>query len=336
MKLRFALVGCGKIGVRHAVQMQRVGALVACADVDELMAKSIADQYDIAYFLSAEELFEAVKGKADVVAICTPNYLHAAQSIAAMKAGFHVLCEKPMALTTADGRQMMDVAQQYDRLLMVVKQNRFNAPVVAVKQLLEQEKLGAISSVQLNCFWNRNDAYYNESYWRGKKQKDGGILYTQFSHFIDLVGWFFGDVSIVAAIGDNKLHHTSIEIDDVVALVGYLKKNIVFTMHATINAHANNMEGSLTIFGAKGTVKIGGAYLNKIEYHSIEGVLLSEAEQSQPNDYGSYQGSMSNHDKVYDNLCAVLNNAALPYNSLDDSLNAVAIIESIHKSLQKV
>jgi predicted dehydrogenase len=149
----------------------------------------------------------------DVVSVCTPNGLHAEHSISILKAGHHVLCEKPMALFVNDCSSMITAAERANRRLFIVKQNRFNPPVEAVKALIDQGKLGKLYSVQLNCFWNRNNEYYQNS-WKGTRDLDGGTLYTQFSHFIDLLYWFIGDVETVSATTGNFHHQGLIEFED--------------------------------------------------------------------------------------------------------------------------
>ncbi len=163
-------------------------------------------------FLRWDELLQKAK-EVDVVAVCSPNGLHAQHTIAALQAGFHVLCEKPMALTVQDCGEMINAAERANKRLFIVKQNRFNPPIVAVKQLIEENRLGAIYSVQLNCFWNRNEEYYKNS-WKGTKDMDGGTLFTQFSHFIDLLYWMIGDVKEAHGYAGNFGHKDMIEFED--------------------------------------------------------------------------------------------------------------------------
>lgn len=267
----------------------------------------------------------------DVIVICTPNGLHAEHTIAALNGGFHVLCEKPMAITTRDCKEMIQAAEQFDKRLFIVKQNRFNPPVVAVKQAIDKGKLGKIYSIQLNCFWNRDEAYYTNS-WKGTKELDGGTLFTQFSHFIDLLYWMFGDVKKVHALLRNYHHQGIIEFEDTGVATLEFENGITGTLNYTVNSHQKNMEGSLTIFGEKGTVKIGGEYLNELEYQNIEGFEITGLPASNPpNNYGHYVGSMSNHKKVYENLVDVLlNKGAIATNGFE-GMKTVEIIEKIYR-----
>ena len=232
-------------------------------------ATALAEKYKVSAFESLEEMLSA-NPDLDVVSVCTPNGLHAEHSIQALKAGKHVLCEKPMAISVKDCSAMIHAAERANKRLFIVKQNRFNPPVVAVKDLIDQGKLGKIYSVQLNCFWNRNAEYYKNS-WKGTKDLDGGTLYTQFSHFIDLLYWFLGDVESVDAFTGNFDHQGLIEFEDTGVVILKFLTGAIGTINYTVNAYKKNMEGSLTIFAEKGTVKIGGQYLNELEYQSLEG-----------------------------------------------------------------
>lgn len=327
MKIRFALVGCGQIGPRHAHQMAKIGDLVAVCDVDKAKADLLAGQYDCIPFYSLEELLDASL-PIDVVAICTPNYLHASQSIRCLNMGFHVICEKPMAISSKDGRLMLEASGAAARKLFVVKQNRYNPPVLAIKNMLNRELLGSIHGFQVNCFWNRTTAYYN-SEWKGKKKLDGGILFTQFSHFVDLLYWFLGDVKTVKTITGRFLLNEVMELEDTGFSLLNMENGSIGSFNYTITSHDHNMEGSITLFGSKGTVKIGGQYLNTIDYFSVEHEELPVLDSNNlPNDYGYYQGSMSNHDKVYLDVIQALNNKT---NAVVEGLEAIKTIEIIEK-----
>ena len=194
---RFAIIGCGKISGRHAAQIASVGKLLAVCDIVPEKAAALAGQYQAAPYHSIQELLQRQRGL-DVVSVCTPNYLHADHAIASMEAGFHVLCEKPLAISMYDAARMQAAATATGRRLFVVKSTRFNPPVQAVKKLMEEGKLGKIHSFQLGCFWNRPAAYYAGS-WRGSLATDGGTLYTQFSHYIDVIYWLLGPVKNLLA-----------------------------------------------------------------------------------------------------------------------------------------
>ncbi len=179
-----------------------------------------------------------------------------------------------MALTVPDCSAMVNAAEKANKRLFIVKQNRFNPPVEAVKKLIDDRKLGKIYSIQLNCFWNRNEDYYKNS-WKGTRELDGGTLFTQFSHFIDLLYWFVGDVDWVSAQTGNFHHQGMIEFEDTGMVILKFNNGAIGTINYTVNAYKKNMEGSFTIFAEKGTVKIGGQYLNELEYQSLEGEPIS-------------------------------------------------------------
>jgi predicted dehydrogenase len=329
-KLKFLVVGCGAIGAKHARLAAEKGVLVAVCDIDEKKVKAFSKKYGCYGYTSLSAMLE--KETADMLVVCTPNGWHAAQSIAALKKGLHVLCEKPMALSAADCRKMIATAKRYNRKLFVVKQNRYNRPVVLVKELLAKNKLGKICSFQLTCAWNRSNKYYQQSDWRGTPQMDGGVLFTQFSHFIDLLYWYFGEMNVVSALTQNSLHRRVSRLEDEGMAILTSIKGIPGTLHYTLNAYKKNKEGSLTIFGEKGTVKIGGQYLNTLEYFEVKGMKKPNLPPSLPaNDYGYYQGSMSNHEAVYDNLLQVLSGKSKTYVRGEDGIKSVELIEAIYR-----
>ncbi len=332
--IRFAIVGCGRIAQRHAEHIHLLGTLAGVCDNVPEAADKLAAKYAVPAFYDLDSLLAGCP-EIDVVSVCTPNGLHAEHSIKALRAGFHVLCEKPMALTTGDCSQMIHAAERANKRLFIVKQNRFNPPVEAVKALIEDGRLGRIFSMQLSCFWNRNPDYYKNS-WKGTKALDGGTLFTQFSHFIDLLYWFGGEVETVSAATANYHHQGLIEFEDTGMSLLKFRSGVLATVNYTVNAYAKNMEGSLTIFAEKGTVKIGGQYLNELEYQSLEGEPVTNLPPGNPpNNYGQYFGSMSNHDKVYANLISVLDGNGSIATSGMEGLKTVEIIEAIYREAAK-
>ncbi len=333
--LNFAIIGCGRIAQRHAAYISKRGRLVAVCDIVTGKAEEMAAQYGARAYDHIDDLLAGEK-HVDVVAVCSPNGLHAAHSIRSLQAGLHVLCEKPMALTVRDCGEMIIAAERANRRLFCIKQNRFNPPVEAVKKLISEGRLGKIYSIQLNCFWNRNPDYYRNS-WKGTADMDGGTLFTQFSHFVDLLYWMIGDVKNARALMGNYAHQGIIEFEDTGVVILEFRNGAIGTINYTVNSYQKNMEGSLTIFAEKGTVKIGGQYLNELEYQHIEGYRIENLpEGNKPNHYGDYQGSMSNHDKVYDNLIDVLSKNAPISTSAYEGLKTVEIIELIYQSAKTI
>jgi UDP-N-acetyl-2-amino-2-deoxyglucuronate dehydrogenase len=329
MKMRFAIIGCGRIAKRHAEQIIKQGILTAVCDIIPEKANEMAALYKAKAYYSIEALL-AAENNLDVVTICTPNGLHALHSIKVLEAGINVLCEKPLCIAAADGESMIEAATKANKKLFVVKQNRYNPPVAFLKDLIISGKLGKIFSFQINCFWNRPSEYYTD--WKGKKDLDGGTLFTQFSHFIDLLHWLLGDVEQVKNIAKN-FAHPSIEFEDTGVVLFEMKSGVMGSLNYTVNSFNKNMEGSFTVFAENGTVKVGGQYLNELEYFNVKGISEPTLPKGNPaNGYGFYQGSMSNHDKVYENLMLALQNPKHEFASAEEGLKTVEIIERIYKA----
>jgi len=330
-KIKFAIVGCGRIAERHAAHIDKKGELVAVCDIVSEKAKALGDKYNARAYQDIDDLLKH-ENEIEVVSVCSPNGLHATHSIQSLRAGCHVLCEKPMAITVQDCGEMIREAEKANKSLFAIKQNRYNPPVAAVKDALEKGILGKVYSIQLNCFWNRNPDYYENS-WKGTTNLDGGTLYTQFSHFIDLLYWMIGDVKRAYALTGNFAHKGIIDFEDTGVVAFEFCNGAIGTINYTVNSYNKNMEGSLTLFCEKGTVKIGGQYLNELEYQNIEGFEFKDLPKGNTaNNYGTYTGSMSNHDKVYDNLINVLLNGSSIFTNAYDGLKTVEIISKIYQS----
>lgn len=335
-RLKFAIVGCGKIAERHAEQISHQAQLKAVCDILETRAINLGKKYGVTTYTDFDRMLSEERD-IDVISVCTPNGLHAQHSIKAFRKGFHVLCEKPMAISVFDCGEMIKEAEKANKRLFVVKQNRYNPPVVALKQALEDDRLGKILSVQLNCFWNRNKEYYSQSDWKGTLKLDGGTLFTQFSHFIDLLYWMLGDVKHCQAYTRNLNHENQIEFEDSGVVILEFFNGVIGTINFTINSYEKNMEGSLTIFGESGTVKIGGQYLNELEYQNVKDFKISDLPPGNPpNNYGQYTGSMSNHNMVYRNVIDVLKNNGIIGTNGFEGLKTVEIIDKIYSAARSI
>lgn len=329
MKPSFSIIGCGRIARRHAEQISRCGKLVAVCDIIPERADDLASAFGAKAYYSIDDMLQQ-EPDLEIAIICSPNGLHASHSIKAMEAGCHVLCEKPLCIEVEDGRNMMETTQKTGKKLFVVKQNRYNPPVVFLKDLVEQGKMGRIFSFQINCFWNRPPAYYTD--WKGTMELDGGTLFTQFSHFIDLLYWLLGDVASAKSVSAN-FAHPSIAFEDTGAVIFEMVSGAIGSLNYNVNSFEKNMEGSVTVFGEKGTVKIGGQYLNELEYCCVEGILSPKLPPGNgANAYGFYTGSMSNHDKVYDNLIRALADQDHAFASAAEGLKTVEIIRKIYNN----
>ncbi len=327
----FSIVGFGNIGHRHALQIEQNPhtTLVAVCDCDPSIKSKLAE--GVAFFTSLEEML--TNSKADVLCVCTPNYLHEPHTISGLEAGLHVVVEKPMAISTAECDRMIEAGKRTGKTIFAVKQNRYNPPVQEVKKLMVHNELGNIYMIQVNCFWNRSDAYYANSDWRGKKDKDGGCLFTQFSHFVDILYYLNGPVDAAYGQIHNFAHQHNTEVEDTGSFVLKAHNGAVISFNFTTCAYEKNMEGSITIFAEKGTVKIGGQYLNTIEYQKMATAQLPAINISaKENDYGLYQGSMSNHDKVIQNVVDVLLHQQPIMTSALEGRAVVNIIELMYEN----
>ncbi|HEX5654427.1 MAG TPA: Gfo/Idh/MocA family oxidoreductase [Chitinophagaceae bacterium] len=329
--LRFAIVGCGKIASRHATEAARQGQLLAVCDIIKEKADALAQEYHAMAYNAIEDLLKH-PGGLDIVAICTPNGLHASHSILALEAGMHVLCEKPLCIHAVDGRSMMEAAKKAGRKLFVVKSTRYNPALAALKEILARQQLGRLYSFQLNCFWNRPEAYYHDS-WKGSLLADGGSLYTQFSHYIDALLWLLGDVENLRGYRKNMAHRGVIEFEDSGVVALEMKNGMLGGLHWSLNTYKKNMEVSLSIIAEKGSLRIGGEYMNKVEYQCTENASLEIPDRGIANEYGFYKGSMSNHDKVYENLVRALHDDNHPFTQAAEGLKTVETIEKIYQSI---
>ena len=204
--IKFGVVGCGHIGKRHAEMVKRHPEAELVAVCDPLPASETkADQFGVPVFADLETMLRETPDL-DVVNVCTPNGLHARQSLIALEARKHVVCEKPMGLSKAECEEVLYKALQMHRTVFGVMQNRYSPPSQWIKSVIDQRLLGDIFLVQVNCYWNRDDRYYKKGGWKGTGDLDGGTLFTQFSHFIDIMYWLFGDITdIHARFADFRL-----------------------------------------------------------------------------------------------------------------------------------
>lgn len=330
-KIKFAIIGYGNIGKRHAqhILANAEATLVAVCDLpgfsfDESLPEEVLRFDNVARFLT--------ECKADVINVCTPNYLHHPHTIQSLQSGKHVVCEKPMAVSSLQCEEMIAVANQMQKTIFVVKQNRYNEPVQQVKKLIDDQVLGSIYLVNVNCFWNRNAFYYSEGDWRGNKLKDGGCLFTQFSHFVDILYYLFGDVMNCRGIIKN-FNHPYIEVEDTGSFVMQSESGTIVNFNFSTCSFEKNMEGAFTILAENGTVKIGGQYLNTIEYQQIKNTELPAIKMdAKPNDYGQYQGSMSNHDRVINNVIKHLQGTENVMTNASEGKKVVEIIEKMYAS----
>jgi UDP-N-acetyl-2-amino-2-deoxyglucuronate dehydrogenase len=330
-KIRFAVVGCGHIGKRHSEMISRndEAELVALCDIRAKEELGI-EAYDVPFFNSIDELLDSDTG-IDVLCVCTPNGLHSEQATKALEKNLHVVCEKPMGLSKARCEEMIFKALQVSRHVFVVMQNRYSPPSVWIKEVIDKNLLGDIYMMQLNCYWNRDSRYYKKGGWKGTADLDGGTLFTQFSHFIDLMYWLFGDIENVQAKFHDFAHQESTDFED----SGIVNFNFVNGGMGCINYSTAvwdaNLESSMTVVGEKGSLKIGGQYMDKVEVCNIDGYEMPVLPEANPaNDYGGYKGSAANHHYIIQNVVDTLKGRTTATTNALEGLKVVDIIERIY------
>jgi UDP-N-acetyl-2-amino-2-deoxyglucuronate dehydrogenase len=303
-KIRIALVGCGRIAHKHfeaiAAHRDRVD-LVAVCDTDATALSEAVKRTGARGFESLEELL--VASDADVVVLCTPSGLHPAQTIQLAAAGRHVITEKPMATRWLDGKRMVEACDAADVRLFVVKQNRRNATLQMLKRAVEQKRFGRIYMVNVNVFWSRPQEYYHSAKWRGTWEFDGGALMNQASHYVDLIDWLIGPVESVQAYTATLARDIQVEDSAVVGI--RWRSGALGSMNVTMLAYPKNYEGSITVLGEKGTVRIGGVAVNEIQHWQFAEPLDEDA-QIQEASYKTTSVYGFGHPLYYDNVIRTL------------------------------
>lgn len=320
--VRFAIVGMGRIGQRHAklIAGNADAELIAICDpaLDPQTARSIcpAPMYPSLHEMFASGILP------DVANICTPNGYHAQQCIEAMHAGCHVVCEKPMALTSSDAHKMIRTAEETGKNIFCVMQNRYSAPSVWLKNIVEKKMLGDIFMVQINCFWNRDSRYYRQGSWHGDAQLDGGTLFTQFSHFIDTLYWIFGEIDIISARFADFAHSELTDFEDSGMVNFNIASGGLGCINYTTAVWDTNLESSMTVIGRYGSVKIAGQYMERIETCNIKGM-------DKPTLADPVTGD-TNHRFVIQNVIETLRGTTTPDTSAHEGVRVVEIIERIY------
>jgi UDP-N-acetyl-2-amino-2-deoxyglucuronate dehydrogenase len=325
-KIRFAVVGCGHIGKRHAtiIENHPQCILSAFCDSKNIEVKDII-QREIPFFQNLDLLL-ASEIEIDVVVIASPNGLHEQQALTTLEANKHVVIEKPMALTKAGCERIIFKALQKQKQVFCVMQNRYSPPSLWLKNLVGSGRLGKTFMVQINCYWNRDDRYYkpnaqNER-WHGKKDLDGGVLFTQFSHFIDLMYWCFGDITNIQARFNNFSHLHSTEFEDSGFVSFDFKDGGMGSLNYSTTVWDKNLESSITIIAEKGSVKVGGQYMDMVEYCHIK-------DYDMPTELKNITVGQ-NHQYVIDNIVGVLQHQeAISVNALE-GMKVVEIIERMY------
>ncbi|HZJ00127.1 MAG TPA: Gfo/Idh/MocA family oxidoreductase, partial [Gemmatimonadaceae bacterium] len=261
---RISLVGCGRISRNHVDAISRVDGLelVAASDEDAERAKSVAEPLGIPWFTSYEKMLDDVES--DIVSICTPSGLHPVQGVLAANSGRHVVTEKPMAISLRAADELVQACDKNHVHLFVVKQNRLNEPVKMLKKAVETGRFGRLYMASCTVFWARPQDYYDQASWRGTWEFDGGAFMNQASHYVDLIQWLMGPVESVMA--KTATLARKIETEDTGVAVLRFRSGALGVIEVTMLTYPKNMEGSITLLGEKGTAKIGGTAVNKVEH----------------------------------------------------------------------
>jgi len=329
--IKFAVVGMGHIGKRHAEMIRRDTHTELVAVCDILPPEQIGlKEVDIPFFNSIDELLDSSL-ELDVVNICTPNSFHADYAVKVLEAKKHVVVEKPLALNKADAERVLFKSLEVSKHVFSVMQNRYSPPSVWLKQLISQKMLGDIYMVKLDCYWNRDDRYYVAGSWHGDLVLDGGTLFTQFSHFIDIMYWLFGDITNITGNFADFNHAQLTDFEDSGVVTFNFVNGGMGCLNYSTSVWDTNFESAITIIGSKGTVKVAGQYMNDVVYcHVKDYEMPLLAPSNPPNDYGAYKGSAQNHHYVIQNVVDKLTDKANISTNLLESLKVVEIIERIY------
>lgn len=330
--IKFAIIGFGHIGRRHTT-IANEHPLSTVEAVVDLRQEVVSDPlFPIAakYYTSLDEFIES-KCAVDVVNIATPNGFHCAYALRLLEAGYHVVIEKPMGLSKAECEAVIFKSLQVNKQVFVVKQNRYSPPSKWLKEVIQEKIIGETLMVQVNCYWNRDNRYYKHGGWKGSKEMDGGTLFTQFSHFIDIMYWVFGDIKNIKTTLKDFTHTDLTEFEDSGVVQFEFVDGGMGCINFSTSVWDKNLESSITVIGSKGSLKIGGQYMNEIEYCHIENYTMPElAPTNPPNDYGPFKGSAANHHYVIENVVnTLLGSDTITANALE-GMKVVDIIERIY------
>lgn len=314
--IRFVIIGYGHIGQRYAdlILKQNGAELVGIVDV-----KITSASVEVPYYSSIEALLDD-QLEFDVAVIATPNGLHVEQSIQLLNAGKHVIVEKPISLDTAGVEKIYEAANRNQKSVFPVFQNRYAIATNWLKELLDSKQLGEIFMVQVNCFWNRDEAYYSKNHWHGTKELDGGVLYTQFSHYIDALIWLFGSISVKSSELFNFKHQQTEIEDSGVVQFGFGEKS-TGTLTFSTATFAQNYESSILIIAENGTLKLGGQYMDRI--------VSQHAVVDFPIDLGQEK---TNHELFLKDVVQKLQSGSASPIQKSEVYNTIALIERIYQN----
>jgi UDP-N-acetyl-2-amino-2-deoxyglucuronate dehydrogenase len=329
-KIRFALVGCGRIANNHfdALRQHHERAeLVGVCDVDPRSLDRAVGLTGAEGYANLDEMLR--RADADVVVVTTPSGLHPEQTIQIAASGRHVMTEKPMATRWEDGKRMVGACDAAGVRLFVVKQNRRNATLQLLKRAVDKKRFGRIYMVNLNVFWTRPPEYYHSAKWRGTWEFDGGAFMNQASHYVDLIDWIVGPVESLQAYTATLAR--DIEVEDTGVLSLRWRNGALGSMNVTMLTYPRNLEGSITILGEHGTVRIGGVAVNEIQQWEF---ATPDADDDKVRD-ASYETTSVygfGHPLYYDNVIKVMRGEAEPETDGREGLKSLEVLIAAYKS----
>jgi predicted dehydrogenase len=332
--LKFALVGCGRIAKRHSelLGFNQIGSasLVAVCDIAEEKAKKIAEQFDIPYYTDMDKMMQ--NEDIDVVSVLTESGNHAKHVINLARYGKHIVVEKPMALTLDDADNMIMACAKNKCKLFVVKQNRFNVPVVKLKEAVDRGRFGKLFMGTVRVRWCRPQEYYDQAHWRGTWAMDGGVLTNQASHHVDLLEYMMGKIDSVYAKGIQAM--ANIEAEDTAAVILKFRNGGIGIIEATTAIRPRDLEGSISILGEKGSVEIGGFAVNKMihwnfqEKENEDDFVMEKYSVNPPNVYGF------GHQAYYEHVVDSILNDKEPLVDGLEGRKSVELISAIYESME--
>lgn len=332
----FGVIGCGIISPQHFESIERLdGAeLVAVCDNKQDRARKWGEEKDVPWYEDYRQMLR--RDDIDVVSICTPHGLHVQMGKDALRAGKHVLMEKPICLTVKEIDDLIDIAEKTKKKVFAVLQVRYNPALQELKKAIESGKLGRINHASLIMRWFRPQEYYDRSDWHGTKAMEGGLLLSQGIHYIDTMRWLFGPVETVFATKQIVSH--DIETEDLVSGAIHFESGALATTEMTLSTYPKNLECSITVLGTKGTAKVSGTALNEISLWEVEGMPMPTIEKGlAPNVYagGLYQGSCPNHVYIYEDLLRALQDSDHPHIDVHEARKSLLLAEAMYLSAAK-
>jgi len=329
-KIRIAIVGCGRISKNHFGSIEKHAGeleLVAVCDIDADVLGAHKTQYQVNGYRSMDEMLR--NEELDLVAICTPSGLHPEQVVLAAQYGVDVMTEKPMATRWSDGVRMVKACDAAGVRLFVVKQNRSNSTLQLLKRAVSEARFGRIHMVHLNVFWSRPQAYYDSAKWRGTWELDGGAFMNQASHYVDLLDWLIGPIDRVQAMTSTLVR--DIEVEDTGVLNVRWRNGALGSMAVTMLTYPKNMEGSITILGEKGTVRIGGMAVNDIQHWEFADEKDYDADIKEAN-YATTSVYGFGHPLYYHNVIEVMRGRAEPDTDGREGLKSLEVLIAAYLS----